>query len=46
MFGDMLMLEVEIICLKGLIGKGKVIVCVEDKVVVEGEIMFVLFDLS
>ncbi|MFC5985536.1 3-hydroxyacyl-ACP dehydratase FabZ [Marinicrinis lubricantis] len=42
--GDTLQLEVEIIRLKGMIGKGKATAKVEDKVVAEGEIMFALSD--
>ncbi|WP_138495812.1 3-hydroxyacyl-ACP dehydratase FabZ [Paenibacillus pinistramenti] len=40
--GDTLRLEVEIIRVKGSIGKGKAVAKVEDKVVAEGEIMFAL----
>lgn len=40
--GDTLRLEVEIIRLKGSIGKGKATASVGDKVVAEGEIMFAL----
>ncbi|MBP2001801.1 3-hydroxyacyl-[acyl-carrier-protein] dehydratase [Paenibacillus shirakamiensis] len=42
--GDTLRLEVEIIRLKGSIGKGHAVAKVEDKVVAEGEIMFALSD--
>ncbi|WP_068620642.1 3-hydroxyacyl-ACP dehydratase FabZ [Paenibacillus tuaregi] len=42
--GDTLRLEVEIIRLKGSIGKGRAVAKVEDKVVAEGEIMFALSD--
>lgn len=40
--GDTLRLEVEIIRLKGSIGKGRAVAKVDDKVVAEGEIMFAL----
>ena len=40
--GDTLRLEVEIIRLKGSIGKGKAVAKVDDKVVAEGVIMFAL----
>lgn len=40
--GDTLRLEVEIIRLKGSIGKGRAVASVEGKVVAEGEIMFAL----
>jgi len=40
--GDTLRLEVEIIRLKGSIGKGKAVAKVDDKVVAEGIIMFAL----
>jgi 3-hydroxyacyl-[acyl-carrier-protein] dehydratase len=42
--GDTLTLSVEIIRLKGPIGKGKAVATVDGKVVVEGEIMFALTD--
>ncbi|CAH1193150.1 3-hydroxyacyl-[acyl-carrier-protein] dehydratase FabZ [Paenibacillus plantiphilus] len=42
--GDTLTLEVEIIRLKGIIGKGKAVAKVGDNVVAEGEIMFALKD--
>lgn len=42
--GDTLQLEVEIIRLKGTIGKGKATAKVGDKVVAEGELMFALAD--
>ncbi|CAH0118049.1 MULTISPECIES: 3-hydroxyacyl-ACP dehydratase FabZ [unclassified Paenibacillus] len=44
--GDTLTLEVEIIRLKGSIGKGKGTAKVGDRVVAEGEIMFALSDPS
>lgn len=40
--GDTLHLEVEIVRLKGKIGKGRAVAKVEDRVVAEGEIMFAL----
>ncbi|MGZ7446162.1 3-hydroxyacyl-ACP dehydratase FabZ [Paenibacillus sp. TH7-28] len=40
--GDTLRLEVEIIRLKGSIGKGHAVAKVDEKVVAEGEIMFAL----
>jgi 3-hydroxyacyl-[acyl-carrier-protein] dehydratase len=40
--GDTLRLEVEIIRLKGSIGKGKAVAKVDDKIVAEGIIMFAL----
>lgn len=40
--GDALRLEVEIIRLKGSIGKGRAVAKVDDKIVAEGEIMFAL----
>ncbi|GIO42048.1 MULTISPECIES: 3-hydroxyacyl-ACP dehydratase FabZ [Paenibacillus] len=40
--GDTLRLEVEIIRLKGSIGKGRAVAKVDDKIVAEGEIMFAL----
>ncbi|RRJ62325.1 3-hydroxyacyl-ACP dehydratase FabZ [Paenibacillus oralis] len=40
--GDTLRLEVEIIRLKGSIGKGRAVAKVDEKVVAEGEIMFAL----
>lgn len=40
--GDTLILEVEIVRLKGKIGKGRAVAKVEDRVVAEGEIMFAL----
>lgn len=42
--GDTLTMEVEIIRLKGIIGKGKAVAKVGDNVVAEGEIMFALKD--
>jgi len=42
--GDTLTLSVEIIRLKGPIGKGKAVASVDGKTVVEGEIMFALTD--
>lgn len=42
--GDTLRLEVEIIRLKGSIGKGKAVATVEGRTVAEGEIMFALSD--
>ena len=42
--GDTLRLEVEIIRLKGMIGKGKQTATVDGRVVAEGEIMFALAD--
>ncbi|GIP40965.1 3-hydroxyacyl-[acyl-carrier-protein] dehydratase FabZ [Paenibacillus sp. J31TS4] len=42
--GDTLRLEVEIIRLKGSIGKGRGVAKVDDKIVAEGEIMFALAD--
>jgi len=42
--GDTLTLSVEIIRLKGPIGKGKAVASVNGKTVVEGEIMFALTD--
>ncbi|OXM14151.1 3-hydroxyacyl-ACP dehydratase FabZ [Paenibacillus herberti] len=42
--GDTLRLEVEIIRLKGIIGKGKATASVDGKVVAEGVIMFALTD--
>lgn len=42
--GDTLQLEVEIIRLKGSIGKGKAVATVEGRTVAEGEIMFALSD--
>ncbi|MBW7475019.1 3-hydroxyacyl-ACP dehydratase FabZ [Paenibacillus oenotherae] len=42
--GDTLTLEVEIIRLKGIVGKGQATAKVGDKVVAEGEIMFALKD--
>lgn len=42
--GDTLRLEVEIIRLKGMIGKGKATATVDGRVVAEGEIMFALSD--
>ncbi|WP_106767270.1 3-hydroxyacyl-ACP dehydratase FabZ [Paenibacillus faecalis] len=42
--GDTLRLEVEIIRLKGAIGKGKAIASVDGRTVAEGEIMFALSD--
>ncbi|WP_028559253.1 3-hydroxyacyl-ACP dehydratase FabZ [Paenibacillus pinihumi] len=44
--GDTLRLEVEIIRLKGTIGKGKATASVDGKVVASGEIMFALVDKS
>ncbi|MBD2845860.1 3-hydroxyacyl-ACP dehydratase FabZ [Paenibacillus sp. IB182496] len=44
--GDALRLEVEIIRLKGIVGKGKATASVEGKVVAEGEIMFALTNKS
>ncbi|WP_128896768.1 3-hydroxyacyl-ACP dehydratase FabZ [Longirhabdus pacifica] len=40
--GDTLQLEVEITRSKGMIGKGKAVAKVEDKIVAEGEIMFAI----
>lgn len=40
--GDTLILEVEIVRLKGKIGKGRAVAKVEDRIVAEGEIMFAL----
>ncbi|WP_018750012.1 3-hydroxyacyl-ACP dehydratase FabZ [Paenibacillus sanguinis] len=40
--GDTLRLEVDIIRMKGSIGKGRAVAKVEDKIVAEGEIMFAL----
>ena len=40
--GDTLLLEVDVIRMKGSIGKGRAIAKVEDKIVAEGEIMFAL----
>lgn len=40
--GDTLRLEVEIIRLKGSIGKGRAVAKVDDKIVAEGEIVFAL----
>lgn len=40
--GDTLRLEVEIIRLKGSIGKGHAVAKVDDRIVAEGEIMFAL----
>lgn len=42
--GDTLRLEVEIIRLKGIVGKGKATASVDGKVVAEGGIMFALTD--
>ncbi|MBJ6361905.1 3-hydroxyacyl-ACP dehydratase FabZ [Paenibacillus sp. GCM10012307] len=42
--GDTLRLEVEIIRLKGTVGKGKATASVDGKVVASGEIMFALVD--
>lgn len=42
--GDTLLLEVEIIRLKGSIGKGRAVAKVGDKVVAEGTLMFALSD--
>jgi 3-hydroxyacyl-[acyl-carrier-protein] dehydratase len=44
--GDTLHLEVEIIRIKGPIGKGKATAKVDGKVVAEGEIMFALADVK
>lgn len=44
--GDTLTLSVEIIRLKGPVGKGKAVAAVDGKTVVEGEIMFALTDGS
>jgi 3-hydroxyacyl-[acyl-carrier-protein] dehydratase len=40
--GDTLILEMEITRMKGIIGKGRAVARVGDKVVVEGELMFAL----
>ncbi|WP_059050046.1 3-hydroxyacyl-ACP dehydratase FabZ [Paenibacillus senegalimassiliensis] len=40
--GDTLRLEVDVIRMKGSIGKGRAVAKVEDKIVAEGEIMFAL----
>lgn len=40
--GDTLKLEVEVIRVKGPIGKGKAIATVDDKLVAEGELMFAI----
>ncbi|MGG6312627.1 3-hydroxyacyl-ACP dehydratase FabZ [Paenibacillus macerans] len=40
--GDTLQLEVDIIRMKGSIGKGRAVAKVDDKIVAEGEIMFAL----
>jgi len=43
--GDTLRLEVEIVRMKGAIGKGKATASVDGKTVAEGEIMFALADV-
>lgn len=44
--GDQLLLEVEIVKIRGPIGKGKAVATVEGKVAAEGELMFALQDIK